>query len=301
MNLKRLLGGTALGIGATVAGNRLVARDESDLPTPLGRDLSTYRWRGFDVAYTEAGDPADPDLLLVHGINAAGSSHEFRYVADALSEEYHVLAPDLPGFGHSDRPPLLYSDALYATFIRDFVDDLTDEPTVLASSLSAAYVAASADELDVESLVFVCPTATTFPGRRAWLRSLFRLPVAREELYNLLVSKPAIRYFLADHAFDGPISDEWVDYDWLTAHQPGARFAPASFISGFLDSEVDLAAAIRDADVPTTIVWGREADLPPLSEGRALAEEADARLVVFDNADLLPHAEHPDAFVEELF
>jgi pimeloyl-ACP methyl ester carboxylesterase len=301
MNLKRLLGGAALGIGATVAGNRLVTRDETDLPTPLGRDLSTYRWRGFDVAYTEAGDPADPDLLLVHGINAAGSSHEFRYVADALSEEYHVLAPDLPGFGHSDRPPLLYSDALYATFIRDFVEDLTDEPTVLASSLSAAYVAETADELDVESFVFVCPTATTIPGRRAWLRSLFRLPVAGEGLYNLLVSKPAIRYFLADHAFDGPITEEWVDYDWLTAHQPGARFAPASFISGFLDSEVDLAAAIRDAGVPTTIVWGREADLPPLSEGRELAEEANARLVVFDNADLLPHAEHPEAFVEELF
>ncbi|WP_336136848.1 alpha/beta fold hydrolase [Natronomonas amylolytica] len=301
MNLKRLLGGAALGIGATVAGNRLVARDETDLPTPLGRDLSTYRWRGFDVAYTDAGDPAAPDLLLVHGINAAASSHEFRYVVDALAEEYHVLAPDLPGFGHSDRPPLLYSNSLYATFIRDLVGDLTDEPTVLASSLSAAYVAEAADELAVESFVFVCPTATTIPGRRAWLRSLFRLPVAGEGLYNLLVSKPAIRYFLADHAFDGPVSEEWVEYDWLTAHQPRARFAPASFISGFLDSEVDIAAAIGDTDVPTTIVWGREADLPPLSEGRALAEKADARLVVFDNADLLPHAEHPEAFVEELF
>jgi pimeloyl-ACP methyl ester carboxylesterase len=301
MNLKRLLGGTVAGIGATAAGNRLLSREEGDLPMPLGRDLSTYRWRGFNIAYTEAGDPTDPDLLLVHGINAAASSHEFRYVVDTLAEEYHVLAPELPGFGHSDRPPLLYSDSLYVTVLGDFIGDLTDEPTVLASSLSAAYVAEAADEIDVESFVFVCPTETTIPGRRAWLRSLFRLPVAGEGLYNLLVSKPAIRYFLADHAFDGPISEEWVEYDWLTAHQPGARFAPASFIGGFLDSDVDLAAAIRDADVPTTIVWGREAELPPLSEGRELAEEADARLVVFDNADLLPHAEHPEVFVEELF
>jgi pimeloyl-ACP methyl ester carboxylesterase len=301
MNLKRLLGGTAVGIGTTVAGNRLLRRDESDLPPPLGHELSTYRWRGFDIAYTEAGDPTNPDLLLLHGINAAASSHEFRYIVDALAEEYHVLAPDLPGFGHSDRPPLLYSDGLYATFVRNFTDELTYEPTVLASSLSAAYVADVADEIDVDSFVFVCPTASTIPGRRAWLRSLFRLPVAGEGLYNLLVSKPAIRYFLADHAFAGPIPDEWVDYDWSTAHQPGARFAPASFISGFLDSDVDIAAAIREADVPTTIVWGREAELPPLSEGRELAKEADARLVVFDNADLLPHAEHPEAFVEELF
>lgn len=301
MNLKRLLGGAAVGLGAAIAGNRLLSRDGSELPPPLGHELSTYRWRGFDVAYTEAGDPTNPDLLLAHGINAAGSSHEFRYVVDALAEEYHVLAPDLPGFGHSDRPPLLYSGALYATFLRDFIDELTYEPTVVASSLSAAYIAESADEVDVDSFVYICPTGSTIPGRRAWLRSLVRLPVVGEGLYNLLVSKPAIRYFLADHAFDGPVSEEWVEYDWLTAHQPGARFAPASFLSGFLDSDVDIAASIREADAPTTIVWGREAELPPLSEGEELAKEADARLVVFDNADLLPHAEHPEAFVDELF
>jgi pimeloyl-ACP methyl ester carboxylesterase len=303
MDLKRLLGGAAAAVGATAVGNRLLSRERTDLPSPLGYDLSTYRWRGFDIAYTEAGDPTDPDLLLVHGINAAASSHEFRYVVDALAEEYHVIAPDLPGFGHSDRPPLLYSDALYVTFVRDFVRDRTDRPTVLASSLSAAYVAEAAEdeELDAESFVFVCPTATTIPGRRTWLRSLFRLPVVGEGLYNLLVSKPAIRYFLADHAFDGPIPDEWVDYDWLTAHQPGARFAPAAFVSGFLDSDLDLAEAIGAIEAPTTIVWGREAELPPLSRGRELARAANARLVVFDNADLLPHAEHPEAFVEELF
>jgi pimeloyl-ACP methyl ester carboxylesterase len=38
--------------------------------------------------------------------------------------------------------------------------------------------------------------------------------------------------------------------------------------------------------------------LPPLSTGRTLAESAEARLVVFDDADLLPHAEHPETFAE---
>jgi pimeloyl-ACP methyl ester carboxylesterase len=45
-------------------------------------------------------------------------------------------------------------------------------------------------------------------------------------------------------------------------------------------------------------VWGREADVSPLAEGRELADAADARLVVFDRARLLPHVEHPDRFVE---
>ena len=301
MSLKRLLGRTAAGLGAVAVGNAALRADPDDFEAPLGRPTKTYRWRGFDVAYTEAGDPANPDLLLLHGINAAGSSHEFRYVVDALAETYHVVAPDLPGFGHSDRPPLLYSGSLYVAFVGDFARELTDEPTVVASSLSAAYVAA-AEDVDATEFVLVCPTTTTVPGRRTWLRSLLRSPVVGEGLYNLLTSKPSVRYFLTDHGFSdaASIPDEWVEYDWRTAHQAGARFAPASFIGGFLDLDVDLGALLADPDVPTTVVWGRDAELPPLETGRDLAERADARLVVLDNADLLPHAEHPEAFVELL-
>jgi pimeloyl-ACP methyl ester carboxylesterase len=301
MNLKRAVGGAAVGLGAAAVGNRALRGDPGELDPPLGRPTETYRWRGFDVAYTEAGDPSNPDMVLLHGINAAGSSHEFRYVVDALAEEYHVLAPDLPGFGHSDRPPLLYSGSLYVAFVGDVAHELTDEPTVVASSLSAAYVAA-AEDVDATEFVLVCPTTTTVPGRRTWLRSLLRSPVVGEGLYNLLTSKPSVRYFLADHGFSdaASIPDEWVEYDWRTAHQAGARFAPASFISGFLDVDVDLGERLAEIGVPTTVVWGREAELPPLEAGRDLAERADARLVVLDNADLLPHAEHPDAFVDLL-
>lgn len=302
MSVKRWLGGAALGLGGLAVGNVLLRTSADDLPTPLGRPLSTYRWRGFDVAYTEAGDPESPDLLLLHGINAAGSSHEFRYVVDALAEQYHVLAPDLPGFGHSDRPPLMYSGSLYVTFVRDFVRDLADEPTVVASSLAAAYAAVAADDCEIDEFVLVCPTATTIPGRRTWLRSLVRTPIIGEACYNVLVSKPAIRYFLSDHGFTqaANVTDKWVEYDWQTAHQPGARFAPASFLGGFLDLDADLEAVLTACDVPTTIVWGRDADVVPLERGKALATAANARLVVFDNADLLPHAEHPGPFVELL-
>ncbi|PSQ17874.1 alpha/beta hydrolase [Halobacteriales archaeon QS_8_69_73] len=268
MNAKRLLGGTAATLGAVAVGNAALRADPDDLEPPLGRPVETYRWRGFDVVYTEAGDPDDPDLLLLHGINAAGSSHEFRYVVDALE-----------------------------AFVDDFAGELVTEPTVVASSLSAAYVAAA--DVDAAEYVFVCPTASTVPGRRTWLRSLLRSPVAGEALYNLLTSKPSIRYFLADHGFAGAIPEEWVDYDWRTAHQEGARFAPASFVAGFLDVDVDLGAAL-DVTAPTTIVWGRAAELPPVETGRDLAERLDAELVVFEDADLLPHAEHPDQFVDLL-
>ncbi|MEF8908460.1 MAG: alpha/beta hydrolase [Haloarculaceae archaeon] len=300
MKLRTLAAGAVGAVGATAAANRLLSSSAGDLDPFLEGDHGTYRWRGFDVAYTEAGDPEDPDLLLFHGINAAASSHEFHRVFGDLAEEYHVIAPDLPGFGGSDRPPLLYSASLYETFVADAIADLADEPVVVGSSLTGSYVATAARETDVERLVLVCPTDTSMGGRRTWLRSLVRSPVIGEGVHNLIVSEPSLRYFHEDHGYYdmSNLADEVVEYEWTSGHQPGARFAPASFISGFLDPERDLAETLADLAVETTLVWGREADITPLSMGERLAEAGGARLVVFDDALLLPHVEHPEAFVD---
>jgi len=302
MKLRRLGAAVAGLAGGVVVGDRLLRGAAGELEPALDAAERTYRWRGMDVAYAELGDPADPDLLLFHGVNAAGSSGEFRAVADALAETHHVVAPDLPGFGRSDRPPLRYSAALYEDFVADFLADY-DDPAVVASSLSGAYVArAAADErVSVDSLLTVCPTTLAGPDPpKTWLRELLRTPVVGTALFDILVSRPSIRYFNADHAYaePGAVAEDWVDYQWRTAHQANARFAVASFVAGHCNSGIDLGPALLDLDAPVTVVWGRDATLPPLSTGRDLADEAEARLVVFDHAKLLPHVEHPEAFVD---
>ncbi|WP_313691437.1 alpha/beta fold hydrolase [Halorarum halobium] len=289
---------TLLGAGATVATTRTLRRRAGELEPPLTGRQGEFRWRGIDVAYTEAGDPADETVVLFHGISAAGTAGEWREAFPLLAEEYHVVAPDLPGFGCSDRPPLRYSAALYEDFVRDFLAEF-ETPRVVASSLTGAYVAAVAGDSDLTDLTLVCPTATAGPeSPKPWLRSLVRAPVLGEAAFGLLTTKASIRYFNADHGYWDPdaVDREWTDYEWRTAHQRNARFAPAAFVAGELNSEIDLGAALADLDVPVTVIWGREADLPPLSEGRALAERADAELVVFDDAMVLPHVEFPREF-----
>ncbi|GAA0522111.1 Pimeloyl-ACP methyl ester carboxylesterase [Halorubrum aquaticum] len=305
MRLRNLAGTALLGVGAMAAAN-VGLRYEGDLESPLVGDDGTFRWRGMDVAYTEGGDPEDPDLVLLHGINAAGSSGEWRETFGDLTADYHVVAPDLPGYGRSDRPPLRYSAALYEDFVGDFLAEF-DEPAVVASSLSAAYAAgaiagdSAARDLEISGFVGVCPTTVAGPSPpKSWLRELLRSPLVGSALFNLIASKPSIRYFNADHGYYDPenATEEWIDYEWRTSHVENARFAPASFVSGYLNSDLDLAAALADLEVPPTIVWGREADVSPLSDGRELADESGARLVVFDRAALLPHVEHPNRFLE---
>jgi len=57
---------------------------------------------GLSIAYREAGSPAAPALLLLHGLPS--SSRMYEPLLRALSDEFHVVAPDYPGFGHSDAP-----------------------------------------------------------------------------------------------------------------------------------------------------------------------------------------------------
>ncbi len=57
---------------------------------------------GLNIFYREAGDAASPKLLLLHGFPA--SSHQYRNLIPLLSENFHVIAPDYPGFGYSDMP-----------------------------------------------------------------------------------------------------------------------------------------------------------------------------------------------------
>jgi pimeloyl-ACP methyl ester carboxylesterase len=57
---------------------------------------------GLNIAYREAGDPANPKLVLLHGFPA--SSHQYRDLVRALADRFHLIAPDYPGFGLSDTP-----------------------------------------------------------------------------------------------------------------------------------------------------------------------------------------------------
>ena len=57
---------------------------------------------GFNVFYREAGRPGAPKLLLLHGFPS--SSHMFRDLIPLLADRFHIVAPDLPGFGQSDMP-----------------------------------------------------------------------------------------------------------------------------------------------------------------------------------------------------
>jgi pimeloyl-ACP methyl ester carboxylesterase len=78
---------------------------------------------GFNVFYRQAGPADAPALLLLHGFPT--SSHMFRELIPALADRFHVVAPDLPGFGQTDMPPrdkFTYTFAKLAEVIERFTE-----------------------------------------------------------------------------------------------------------------------------------------------------------------------------------
>jgi pimeloyl-ACP methyl ester carboxylesterase len=88
--------------------------------------MTTYRTasvEGLNVFYREAGDTKAPTVLLLHGFPT--SSHMYRELIPALADRYHIVAPDLPGFGYSDAPA---RDAFAYTFdhLTEVIDRFTE-------------------------------------------------------------------------------------------------------------------------------------------------------------------------------
>jgi pimeloyl-ACP methyl ester carboxylesterase len=80
----------------------------------------------LNIFYREAGAQDAPVVLLLHGYPT--SSHMFRNLIPILAEKYHVIAPDLPGFGYTDKPDhksFTYTFDNLAAHIQGFIDQLS--------------------------------------------------------------------------------------------------------------------------------------------------------------------------------
>lgn len=246
-------------------------------------------------------------LVLLHGFNAGASSYEMRRIVAPLAEHFQVYALDWLGFGLSDRPKLRYTADLYVSLLDGFLRDVVKTPThVVVSSLASAYVIqhAAAQPDRYRRLVLVAPTGietlAAEPGAaQQAVRDLLAPPLLGDFLFNLLVTRPSLAFFLKRQGYFDPaqVTSDVVSAYFATSHQTGSRYAPASFIGGLLN--LSIRRAWENLTHPALLVWGREATSTPVETAQAFtALKPDTRLEVFDRCRLLPHDEYAERFVQ---
>ena len=116
---RQTLRGAAIATVLLIAAVGFSGTQAADIPRVWHR---TAEIDGQTIFYREAGPVGAPTLLLLHGFPT--SSHMFRGLIPALADEYHIVAPDYPGYGNSSMPSVDefdYSFDHFAQIIDKFV------------------------------------------------------------------------------------------------------------------------------------------------------------------------------------
>jgi len=249
---------------------------------------------GGRIAVHEAGVGHARAILLIHGIGEGGA-RDFRQQIAWLRESYHVVAPDLPGFGASDKANVLYSPANYADALKRVADRFVGRPFALVGHSMDGIVAmryAAAYPQDVEQLVVMDAPSVLHPVSSAsqFIASLgmaFIPPIVdpSHEIANLA------RRLLGSLARARP--DPQII---LASPELRQRFLAGDpvRIAGLAAVTEDLRDALPRLRMPTLLVWGADDDIASPRVGRVLERTLpDARLQLLEDVRHTPMSEAP--------
>lgn len=326
----RLLGLGAIGsvaLAGLVALRHLLLTPQP-LDSPLPGEAHLYRWRRGYIYYKAAGEAHAPPMLLLHTPELAGSAVEMLGILAPLAAHYRVYAPDLLGFGLSDRPDISYTADLYTELLHDFLTGVVKEPaTIVASRLACNYalsVAANSPAL-CSRLVLLSPTALY--GFQA---GTLRLPAALPDVLPTRIIIPHQLQILSYPLFvaitrlagrlkndqapplleppaDAATSNPLPDYTYATTHQFGAEHAPMDWLAGNLASNV--SATMQKVQQPTLLIWGtgelQSARQESAAHDSLALEEAEiggatTRIVLLQRTSSMIHRELPETVVKTI-
>lgn len=305
---KRYLFAGLTGVAAGAIAARLLTRPR-DVSWPDSLEFiynPEYSWftrvNGVRVHYQEAGDEHAPPIILIHGFISSNLiwSHVLRPLA---GKGFRVIAPDLPGYGYSEKPAdAKYSIAEQARNINDFMDRLgIKNATIVGASYGAAVAATMALDYPerVHKLVLIGAVMND-EAKKKFLLRISCLPLIGDIATPLFLGSRWILKKRMENMYrrmQKPINQKMVaSRHHLLAtsntHRAMIRTARA-WSANRIEREASL---IRQ---PTMILWGDQDDHFPLDNAFRLRDAIpNSKLVVFRNCGHLPPAEHPDKFVE---
>jgi pimeloyl-ACP methyl ester carboxylesterase len=253
-----------------------------------------------NVNYVEMGPDSGKALVLVHGLS--GSWPNWLENIPYFVREHRVIALDLPGFGDSPMPDWEVSVEAYGRFIFDFCDALEVKRSTIVGNSMGGFIAAETAVQEpgrFEKLVLVSAAGVSHARmRRQPAEVAARMGIATAPLLLRLVDRgirrPGLRRGLFGGLFYSPnrLPTELL---WECFHHGNGRPGVLPAVRGLVG--YDILDRLKDVEVPTLIVWGRNDHVVPPSDavgyGRRLH---NSRTVIFDKTGHLPMAERPVRF-----
>jgi pimeloyl-ACP methyl ester carboxylesterase len=269
------------------------------------------RLEGLQIHHVHGGRGAPP-VLFVHGLGSAGYL-EWRFNLPALARSHRVFAPDLPGFGRSEKPEAGYGIPLFARVIEQYIRARRLKPVLVGASLGGrvALEVALRNPASVQRLVLVNSLGVVRPTVQPFY-PLVLLPrvgegmlrVMREALHRLPADaiRRGARHFLGlrgdvDRVLDEPylarLREMHADEGYPRAYAATVRSLvhPGAYRSDAL------LTRLAETGLPVLLIWGAGDRLLPLARARLAHQKLPgAKLEVIEGAGHAPQAEQPDEF-----
>jgi pimeloyl-ACP methyl ester carboxylesterase len=263
------------------------------------RVLRDVNARGVRMRVLEAG--SGPPLLLVHGFLV--SHHSFDDIIDTLATRFRVIAPDLPGFGESEKP----SPTRYPYGIEGFAESMADliaafgvgRVSVVGHAMGAAVALTLAAEHPELVTRLVVEDALCYPFPLSLRARLPLLPIVGGTIFKQIYGRGTFRAYFREEVFrpGATLPLERIDRHYAFFNGPSARESAHAVLRAILDTR-PIVARITRITTPTLVVWGREDRIFPAQSAQRLARGlVSAKLEIMDAAHS-PHEERPTEFVE---
>ena len=254
-------------------------------------------------------------VLFIHGLGSSGYM-EWRFNLEPASARHRVFAPDLPGFGRSEKPRAHYGVPYFTRFVDSYMEscDLRNVAVVAASLGGRVALELALKYPDrVGRLVLVNSLGLGRPSVRMTY-GLITLPRVGETVMRAagnalkwapppMIRKVAGRYVGASADLERTMDDQYLEHLRELYAAQGYHDAYLATLRSLVNprslfgAEYDVTKHLPSLKVPVHLIWGADDPLFPVAHAtRAHAAIPDCRLTVIEGAGHTPQAERPEEF-----
>jgi pimeloyl-ACP methyl ester carboxylesterase len=275
---------------------------------PFVKNITLEKMR-LEIFIYQAGEINNPPIIMIHGLGDEADT--WRYVIGPLSQNYHVIALDLPGFGRSAKPKRDYTPKFLIDTILEVMSLMDiDQAILMGSSLGAMLSHAIAIKHPEKALGLILVGGSLLQNQSMKDKSLrlMSIPFVGEWLYTRLRKDPHAAFqSLANvyHRLDGlPQKDRdflftRVNRRVWSDDQRRAYFSTLRNLTPWIRTIQDqLPTMLSALNVPTLIIRGEFDTLFPSENARGVAQvQPSTTLITLEKSGHLPHQENPIKFL----
>ncbi len=257
-------------------------------------------------------------VVFIHGLGSSGYM-EWRFTLEPTAERHRVYAPDLPGYGRTEKPRTRYTIPYFAHFVERYIEDRGLRSVVLVGASLGGRIALEL-ALEQPRLVRKLVLVNTLGLGRPQIRmaqmayGLVTIPRVGEAVMRFtrdalhwaspkMIRRVAGRYAGAssdlersmDDVYLGNLREMYAGDDFHNAYLSTVRslINPRALFGG----NHDVTARLNEIKIPLQLIWGADDPLFPVAHAaRAHALVARSRLAVIAGAGHSPQAERPEEF-----